>query len=148
MRAIRSILIKLKKWDPFMTKSILSRKFVLRNGAAILLTAGLTAFVFGAPTAAGASGTASQEAGAKIFSDNCVPCHGTDGTADTSSGKLLGAANLTTAKVQNVSDARLAHVISEGKGQMPPFKSVLTHQQIQDVLKYVREFGKKKAPQK
>lgn len=131
-----------------MIKDTRSRKFILRNGAGIMLLAGLTAFVCVTPASAGASDTASKEAGAKIFSDNCVPCHGTDGTGDTSSGKLLGAANLTTAKVQNLSNASLAHVISEGKGQMPPFKSVLTHQQIQDVLKYVREFGKKKAPQK
>ncbi|MGH9700110.1 MAG: c-type cytochrome [Candidatus Acidiferrales bacterium] len=131
-----------------MNKNMRIRKFIPRNGAAILLMVGLTAFVYAAPASAGASDAASKEAGAKIFSDNCVPCHGEDGTGNTSSGKLLGAANLTTAKVQNLSNATLAHVIAEGKGQMPPFKSVLTHAQIQDVLKYVREFGKKKAPQK
>ena len=131
-----------------MTKNMRSRKFILRNGAAILLTAGLTVFVCVAPASAGATDTAAKEAGAKLFSDNCVPCHGQDGTGNTSSGKLLGAANLTTEKVQNLSDARLAHVIAEGKGQMQPFKSVLTHREIQDVLKYIREFGKKKAPQK
>lgn len=131
-----------------MTKNLRSRKLFFRNGAAALLMAGLTAFVFAPSAAAGAPDTSSKQAGAKIFSDDCVPCHGEDGTANTSSGKLLGAANLTTAKVQNLSDASLAHVISEGKGQMPSFKSVLTHQQIQDVLKYVREFGKKKAAHK
>ncbi len=131
-----------------MTQKMGSLKFIFRNGAALLLMAGLTAFVCVAPASAGNADSASKDAGAKIFSDNCVPCHGEDGTGDTSSGKLLGAANLTTAKIQNLSNATLAHAIAEGKGQMPPFKSVLTHQQIEDVLKYVREFGKKKAAQK
>jgi mono/diheme cytochrome c family protein len=117
---------------------------MLRNCAALLIMAGLTASVFVAPGYAGTSDSSSQAAGAKILSDNCETCHGKDDTGDTSSGRLLGAANLTLAKIQDQSDARLAHFIAEGKGQMPPFKSILTHQQIQDVLKYVREFGKKK----
>ena len=125
-----------------------SKTSSLRNCAALIIMACLAASVFVASGYAGTSNSSNEAAGAKIFSDNCVPCHGEDGTGDTSSGKLLGAANLTTAKVQNLSNATLAHVIAEGKGQMPPFKSVLTHQQIQDVLQYVRKFGKKKAAQK
>lgn len=131
-----------------MTKNRRGRNLIFRNCATLLIVMGLSASVFVAPGYAGTSGTSAQDAGAKVFSDNCETCHGKDGTGDTSSGKLLGAANLTSAKIQDQSNARLAHVISEGKGQMPPFKSILTHQQIQDVLKYVREFGKKKVSQK
>lgn len=131
-----------------MTRNRRSKTLMLRNFAALIIMTGLTASVFVSPGYAGTSDSSSHAAGAKLFSDNCETCHGKDGTGDTSSGKLLGAANLTSAKIQDQSNARLAHVISEGKGQMPPFKSILTHQQVQDVLKYVREFGKKKTSQK
>jgi mono/diheme cytochrome c family protein len=114
-----------------------------RNCVALFLIAGLTASACVAPVYAETPDSSDQDAAAKIFAEKCEVCHGKNGTGDTSVGKILGAANLTSAKVQAEPDAQLAVSIAEGKNRMPAFKTMLTEQQIQDLLRYVRQFGKK-----
>ncbi len=82
-----------------------------------------------------------NQAGQAAFKGNCVACHGRDG-AGTPLGKSLQAADLRSPEVQKKSDAELSQAIADGKGNMPSFKRVLDPEQIQAVIKYVRELGK------
>ena len=86
--------------------------------------------------------TGTSQKAASTYEDHCVSCHGTDG-AGTPLGKRLQAPDLTSKEVQSESSASLAHTISEGKNNMPPFADRLSAQQIQALADYVRRLGKK-----
>jgi cytochrome c oxidase cbb3-type subunit III len=88
--------------------------------------------------------TGNAEAGQKIFADKCVRCHGQDGSGSTAIGKALGAADLRSADVQKKTDADFYTQIDKGKANMPPFGTTLDKSQINDLIAYVRQFGKKK----
>ncbi len=92
-------------------------------------------------SAASAASDKGNEAGQAAFKGNCVACHGADG-AGTPLGKSMQAADLRSPEVQKKSDAELSQTVAKGKGNMPSFKRVLDPEQIQAVVKYVRELGK------
>src|SRR6202795_791508 len=100
-------------------------------------------FLTFAPSIASAEGTA---AGASVFKAKCSTCHGPDGSGNTPVGKSLQTADLRSPEVQKKSDAELTESVSEGKGNMPAFKTILTEDEIHAVLKYVRTFASKAAP--
>src|SRR5271167_4553922 len=75
--------------------------------------------------------------GAAIFKAKCAMCHGADGSASTGMGKSMGLKALSSPEVQNMSDADMAALITNGKGKMPAMKGKLTDAQIRDVVKYV-----------
>jgi mono/diheme cytochrome c family protein len=81
-------------------------------------------------------------AGADIFKSKCVLCHGGDGTGNTPLGKQLQAANLHSKEVQRLSDDEMHKIIHDGQANMPPFEDKLTDDEIDQVIQYVREFGK------
>jgi cytochrome c6 len=85
---------------------------------------------------------AANSPGAKTFRTRCVLCHGADGTGKTPLGKQLQAANLGSKDVQKLSDAELHKVVHDGKANMPGFADQLTDAEINEVIKYVRHFGK------
>ena len=68
----------------------------------------------------------------------CSLCHGTDGKAQTSMGKNLKAADLTSEAVQKKSDAELANQIANGKGKMAAYEGILGKQGVENMVKYVR----------
>src|SRR5690606_1308843 len=70
------------------------------------------------------------ENGKTIFSENCVRCHGADGTK----GKW-GAKNL---KQSTLSEPALVNIISTGKGWMPSWKNKLSEKEIEAVVDYVK----------
>lgn len=78
-----------------------------------------------------------------LFKSRCALCHGDDGKGTTTLGKQMKAMDLNSPKVQIQKNAALKQVISNGKGNMPPFGAVLSDDQINSLLKYVRTFGKK-----
>jgi cytochrome c6 len=106
-------------------------------GAAVVL--GLLGF---APSAA-AGGAPDAAAGEKTFTTNCVMCHGQDGKG-TPTGQALKVADLNSDAVQKLPAAELVTVVTNGKNNMPPFKATLNADQIQGVVAYVRQLGKKK----
>jgi alcohol dehydrogenase (cytochrome c) len=66
--------------------------------------------------------------GKKIFHTYCTACHGDDGLGSH------GGANLTTAS----KDPRfIISTATTGRGDMPPFKGVLTPEQLRDVAGYI-----------
>jgi len=81
--------------------------------------------------------------GQKVFQVKCEKCHGKDGSGNTSFGKALRVADLRSADVQKKTDADFYIQIDKGKKNMPPFGASLDKTQINDVIVYVREFGKK-----
>ena len=86
---------------------------------------------------------AQSDTGPDLFKARCVLCHGDDGKGATTLGKQMKASDLNSSKVQLQKNAALKQVITNGKGNMPPFGAVLSDDQINQLLKYVRTFGKK-----
>ncbi|MCU0394192.1 MAG: SirB2 family protein [Thermoflexibacter sp.] len=67
--------------------------------------------------------------GKALYLGNCVACHGTDGQAG-----IAGSKNLT---ITQLDEAGIAHIISNGKNVMPPYKKVFNDQEINALVKYV-----------
>lgn len=81
------------------------------------------------------SGTASKQ-GNEIFHKRCIACHNKQ-PEDTSP---FGPPNLYAVfrghpKITNV---QAETIITNGRGQMPSFKTVLTRQEIRSVIAYLR----------
>jgi len=80
--------------------------------------------------------------------NNCVQCHGTDGSAQTSMGKALNAKDLTSAQIQSsFIDAQAAAAIKDGVNQdgttkMIAFGGRLTDDEIKALVAYVRTLKK------
>ena len=79
-----------------------------------------------------------QASGADIFKGKCAMCHGADGSASTGMGKTMGLKPLSSPEVQNMSDADLTALITNGKGKMPAYKGKLSDADISAVAKYVK----------
>ncbi|PYS87540.1 MAG: cytochrome C [Acidobacteria bacterium] len=75
------------------------------------------------------------------FDAQCAKCHGKDGRAHTTRGRLSHARDLTNAGWQNeVSDERLFNSINKGKGKnMPAYGKKLSEDQIDELVRYVRQ---------
>jgi mono/diheme cytochrome c family protein len=76
--------------------------------------------------------------GAAVFKAKCAMCHGADGSASTGMGKTMGLKPLSSPEVQNMSDADLTALVTNGKGKMPAYKGKLSDDEIGAVVKYVK----------
>jgi mono/diheme cytochrome c family protein len=75
------------------------------------------------------------------FDAHCATCHGGFGKADTEMGKSMGAADLTSSKIQSKSDAELYRAISNGvpnKG-MPAFAKTHKPEEIWQTILFLRK---------
>ena len=106
--------------------------------AVLAVAAALILAVLFAPAAPAATASA----GAAVYKDKCIGCHGADGSADTPLGKVLKVQDLRRPEVQALPDAQLVAVITNGKGKMPAQKGRLTAAQIDQVVAYVRSLTK------
>ena len=78
----------------------------------------------------------------ELFARNCAACHGPSGE-----GKqvcTLQVPTLREGRAVTDPDARLLSQIHDGGKGMPPFKFTLTDDQIQDLLRFIREELQKK----
>jgi mono/diheme cytochrome c family protein len=105
------------------------------------------AFIFFAPgnilLAQDSSGN--TENGKAIFGQNCAVCHGSggDGQGIGAAGMSPPPANFTDPEFwKDKTDTFLAHVISNGIGQMPGWSESLTPDQIRDVIAYIKTLKK------
>ena len=80
---------------------------------------------------------ASASPGETAFKTNCSMCHGADG-AGSPFGKRLGAPDLRSKEVHDLSSEALAKIISGGKNNMPAFGTRLDSTQIQQLVEYIR----------
>jgi len=76
-------------------------------------------------------------AGEATFKAKCAGCHGADGKGK----EVMKTGDLASADVQNISDADLSGIITNGKGKMPAYKS-LTPDQVKDLVSYIRSLKK------
>ena len=80
--------------------------------------------------------------------NNCVQCHGADGSANTSMGKALNAKDLTSAQIQSsFTDAEAAAAIKdgvtkEGITRMTAFGAKLSDEEIKALVDYIRTLKK------
>lgn len=73
----------------------------------------------------------------ELYARNCATCHGLVGE-----GKQVGTLRvppLREGRAVEDPDARLLSQIHDGGNGMPPFKFTLTDDEIQDLLRFVRE---------
>lgn len=73
-----------------------------------------------------------------LYVQNCARCHGKNGRAETREGRRVEADDLTSSDAQEISDAKLKRVITNGRGKMPGFGKRLTTAQINQIAGYVR----------
>jgi mono/diheme cytochrome c family protein len=83
-------------------------------------------------TTATAPGAGQSASGAKLFSDNCETCHGTNGA-----GGHIGPNLQKSSVAENL--ARVEKQVRNGGSVMPPFKGVLSAEEIDAVAHYVVE---------
>jgi mono/diheme cytochrome c family protein len=83
-----------------------------------------------------------QNAGADIYKSKCAPCHGVDGQATTSMGKMLKAASFKDPAIVKTTDAEMIAIVKSGKNKMPAFAGKLPDDQIKTVVAYIRTLQK------
>jgi mono/diheme cytochrome c family protein len=82
---------------------------------------------------------ADAQAGAATFKTKCQSCHGADGKGK----EALKTQDWSSAAVQNMSDAELTAITTDGKGKMPAYGKSLKPDQIKDLVDYIRSLAKK-----
>jgi cytochrome c6 len=78
--------------------------------------------------------TAAAEA---TFKAKCAGCHGADGKGK----EAMKTRDMSSADVQKMSDADLSGIITNGKGKMPPYKT-MTADQVKDMVAFIRSLKK------
>ena len=118
-----------------MSRPVSGRASRLTCAAALIVTAAVAACSSGARSAEQVPDAAA------LFAQACAKCHAADGT-----GGLPTVPNgprpvdLTADEWQRSrSDAEVTAAIRSGRGAMPPFADVLTHEQIAGLTAHVRK---------
>jgi glucose/arabinose dehydrogenase/mono/diheme cytochrome c family protein len=85
---------------------------------------------------------AAEQKGKALYDSYCSSCHGQNGFGDGAAGHSLGQrpANFHDRRVKNQSDGALFWKMSNGRGNMPPFKESLTEEQRWQLVSYIRKF--------
>jgi mono/diheme cytochrome c family protein len=81
---------------------------------------------------------ADAESGARIYANYCENCHGEE-LRNTSSGVTYDLR-----KLRPTEHDRFINSVTNGKTQMPPWKGVLSEDQMEDVWAYIRATVDKK----
>lgn len=90
-----------------------------------------------------ASAAPQDQSGRSLFNSTCASCHGQNETP-TAVGKSLNAPDLGSKAVQNRTDAELQQIVTNGKGNMPPFNGRLSEAQINSLVAYIHTFSGKR----
>lgn len=87
---------------------------------------------------------ARQSDGADIYAKHCVSCHGKEGKGDGPAAAALNPAppDLTdTERMEALSDDQLLKVLSDGKGFMPGYATMLKAEELKALATYVRSLS-------
>jgi mono/diheme cytochrome c family protein len=85
------------------------------------------------------------KAGAKVYSDHCVQCHGTkgDGKGQKAAELSVEPGNFTdTRKMQEFTDGDFFWRVTKGRNPMPGYEDKLTPEQRWQVIDYIRGFAR------
>lgn len=84
------------------------------------------------------------KAGKKIFTQNCVICHGVKGKGDGMAGAALKPkpANFTLSSVQSQTNGELFWKMTNGNPPMASYKNILSETQRWQLVAYIRTFKK------
>lgn len=84
--------------------------------------------------------------GEEIYSLYCFACHGETGYGDGAAGGSFGVkpANFHDPKFSKQTDGSVFWKLSNGKGNMPPFKEILKEEQRWQLVVYLKGLGKEK----
>ncbi len=80
------------------------------------------------------------------WDNHCASCHGTDGKAQTKTGKKLKLRDYTDPKVQaelkdeDMLKATKEGVFDKGKERMKAYKGELSDQESKDLVAFIRKF--------
>ena len=79
----------------------------------------------------------------KVVDTNCAPCHGPSGKGDGPAAAALPTkpADWTSDKVQKQTDGEIFWKMSNGRGAMPPWKS-LAEKERWELVSYIRSLKK------
>lgn len=83
--------------------------------------------------------------GKKVYTDKCVGCHGEKGKGDGIGAGMLSKkpADYTDKKAMSkLTDEDMKKTVKQGKAPMPSWGTILTDREIDDVVAYIRTFGK------
>lgn len=90
------------------------------------------------------------EAGAEIYEINCASCHGPEGLGDGPAAEALDPKPASLADehlMEDMTDGAMFWRVSEGgafepfNSTMPPWKDVLSDEEIWQVITFIREFA-------
>ncbi len=79
------------------------------------------------------------------FKTNCAVCHGGSGNGKSfvqerfATAKLVEPTDLTSSRVRNRTDGELYWIINNGLGNMPPFRELLTEDQVWNLVLQIRD---------
>ena len=110
-----------------------------------VLTVTLVWLLVGSATVAVAASASGNDPGQSTFEVHCATCHAPNGSGDSVVGKSMKIPDLRSPAVQSQPDTQLADVIANGKGLMPGFKSSLSKDEIDALVKHVHQLAGKKA---
>lgn len=82
-----------------------------------------------------------RKAGEKLYTVNCISCHGTPGKANFQA-LVPPPGDPATEKIQRNSDGEIYYKLTTGRGQMPSFRSVLSTEELWNLISYLRSFNK------
>ena len=123
-----------------MTQDKTQNHVTFASAVLLVFFVGLTFFVLSIVRADRGPDSAASSA---TFRTKCAMCHGPDGSG-SAVGKSMNVPDLRSPAVQNLPDAQLAQIISDGKGGMPPFKSSLSADQVHSLVAYIHSLRGKK----
>jgi mono/diheme cytochrome c family protein len=82
-----------------------------------------------------------RKAGEKLYSVNCMSCHGTPGKANYLN-LVPPPGDPATEKIQRNKDGEIFYKLTMGRGQMPSFRSVLSSNEMWNIISFLRSFNK------
>ncbi|RRB04738.1 cytochrome c [Larkinella rosea] len=88
--------------------------------------------------------------GEELFMEYCSSCHGETGFGDGAAGRSLGSkpANFHDPEVTKQTDGALFWKLSNGRGNMPPFKDVFSEEQRWQLVAFLRKLNTTKTDTK
>ena len=81
-----------------------------------------------------------RKSGEKLYSINCMSCHGTPGKANYLN-LIPPPGDPATVKIQRNNDGEIFFKVTTGRGQMPSFKNVLSSADIWHIVSFLRSFN-------